>query len=128
MIDYGNQGYYDLFGDQKMKNEDLLNRASGLIGVIFKHHGAGGHWHVVIDDENVGDNFVRFAIDYTNRNKDDGSPKEQIDAEIELGKIFLRLTEDERQEAIDRVDVFGIVFPEYSRHIRSGKDRVENEK
>lgn len=82
-----------------MKSE--IAEASSLIATIYKYHGAGGHWHLVLDDQNIDDDSVRHCINYLEHNKNDGSDAGQIDAELKLGDIFIHLTEKERLDAIE---------------------------
>jgi hypothetical protein len=57
----------------------------------------GGHMHIVLDDENVEDEHVKFCI----------GEAEEDDCKtcIEIGLALLRLTEDERFEMAYNADL-----------------------
>lgn len=59
----------------------------------------GGHFHIVTDDWNLGDDSIRSCIDHSTRNVG-GFGDEQLAIERQLGDLLLTLTEVERASAL----------------------------
>jgi DNA-directed RNA polymerase specialized sigma24 family protein len=63
-------------------------------------NGAGGWLHVVLDDGNIEDEFVRESIKMAETEGDTEA--------VRLGEMLLQLTEDEREALVQRYGEYAI--------------------
>lgn len=85
-------------GQPKIVSEKT-RRAASLIGEVYRHRGAGGNLHIVVDDWNHEEENVQWCLEriLENTNND---PEEQIKAEKECAEFLLTLTDEERLSAL----------------------------
>lgn len=55
-----------------------------------REHMAWGCLHIVLDDDNIEDEYIRYCIEFAKEHNDQEA--------VELGEILLKLTEEERVE------------------------------
>lgn len=61
---------------------------------IYDRHLAGCCWHIVLDDDNLDDDSVRFCINYANEND------EQHADCIAIGPLLLAMSRTQRKKLI----------------------------
>jgi len=83
-----------------MNKEQLFTVIRGLVELLYNLPGcaAGGCCHIITDDGNLDDNSIKFVIQWCNSIEH----ANRIDKDISLllCKYLLRLTEDERFDAL----------------------------
>lgn len=76
--------------------QEIKDRAKLLIRVVYAHNGVGGNLHIILDDDNFGDDSIKFCRQAVAENYHK-QPKEACGAESELLDIFEPLTKNQRK-------------------------------
>lgn len=82
-------------------DHEKVDDASKLIRRVYKFCGAGGNLHIVIDDGNSDAGSIRWCLDDWMVKNPHKSSEKQLAAERRCADALLKLTEAERDAAID---------------------------
>lgn len=84
-----------------------IRKLAGLIGQVYKYSLSGGHLHVVIDDWNLDDDNVNFALKYITSIEDQpGIDRRLIDLEWKCLFFLVNMTVEDRASALAMYEGF----------------------
>lgn len=71
-----------------------IEELSQLISKLYEADGAGGALHIVVDDGNLDDYFIKYCIDYCNSEEEKNDPNRELC--LEIAHKMLKLTYEQR--------------------------------
>lgn len=73
-----------------MNGKPTIPEVLPLIQTYCQKNGNSGHFHIVLDDVNVGDDHVRFCIEQANAAGDQDG--------VAIGELLLRMSKTQRSK------------------------------